>query len=303
MKHSYDIVGVGVPYLDIVVQVAEIPERNQSAPIAGYKLSGGGKVPTALVAASRLGLSTTLVAGVANDMFGETIRRELEREGVSLQYLTEAEHSAVSVVLVDDATRSRTILYSESEAPVASIFESDRMLDARLLQISASGNAERAAIGWAKAKRIPIMLDADYYDPAFARMAQDVTLFIGSEHYFDAWMPGHDLMQKMDRIRQAGSPVVVVTQGEKGCMLLDDNGLQHVPAFAVDVVDTTGAGDVFHGAFAVGFLKGWSAHDSCVFASAVSAMKCRSVGGRAGIPNIEEVKLFLRDHYGQTLLF
>ena len=105
---------------------------------------------------------------MANDLFGETIRRELEREGVALRHTFETEKSAISVVMVDEATRSRTILYREKETQAGSIFETDQSLDARLLQISASGRAERAAIRWANRKQMPIMLDADYFDPAYA---------------------------------------------------------------------------------------------------------------------------------------
>lgn len=303
MNASYDIVGVGVPYLDIVVQVDDVPAVNQSSPIGGFQLSGGGKVPTALVAASRLGLSTALVAGIAGDAFGATIREELEREGVSLLPAAAADKSAISVVLADRATKGRTILYSEAEAPETELFAADGPLQAKLLHISASGPAERAAVRWANAKRIPVMLDADYYDPAFPGMAGDVALFIGSEHFFAAWRAELELAAKLEAIREAGSRVVIATLGERGCMVLGEGGLRHVPAFAVEVADTTGAGDVFHGAYAAAYLKGLSDFDSAIFASAVSAMKCRHPGGRAGIPHIEEVKLFLENHYSHTLLF
>lgn len=297
MNDSYDVLGVGVPYLDIVVQVAKVPAPNQSAPISGIRFFGGGKVPTALVAASRLGLKTALVAGVAGDSFAATIREELEREGVAIAHAVAAERSAVSVVLADEATRSRTILYSESAVPATDWFDGDRAPQARLLHISAAGPAEKSAIRWAKRNRIPVMLDADYYDPALAELAADITLFIGSEHFFADWMPGCGIGEKLAAISEAGPQVVVATMGERGCMLRESGVVRHVPAFRVEAVDTTGAGDVFHGAYAVAYLNGRSAYDCAVFASAVSALKCLDVGGRAGIPRMEEVRRFLENHY------
>ncbi|GGD77902.1 carbohydrate kinase family protein [Paenibacillus nasutitermitis] len=297
MGTYYDIIGVGVPYLDMVVQIGSMPSLNQSAPITGFQFAGGGKVPTALVAASRLGKSTALVAGLSNDYFGEMIRRDLEKEGITLQAAAESESSAISVVLSDEATRSRTILYSEGEVAHTDLFETDDAIDGRLLHISASGPVERNAIRWAKRKSLPIMLDADYYDPAFEEMAKDITLFIGSEHYFSSWAPEMELVDKLRRIQSAGPQIVIATLGEKGCMLLDRGKLHAIPAFAVEAVDTTGAGDVFHGAYAAAYLDDGDAYRSAVFASAVSAMKCRQPGGRAGIPSIEEVKRFLENDY------
>lgn len=297
MGTYYDVVGVGVPYLDMVVRVGSMPELNQSAPIAGFQFAGGGKVPTALVAASRLGMTTALVAGLSDDSFGAMIRSELEREGVALKAAAKATNSAISVVLADEATQSRTILYSEGEVPETGLFETDDGIDGGLLHVSASGPVERSAIAWAKRKGIPVMLDADYYDPEFEAMAADITLFIGSEHYFRTFSPGLALADKLRRIRSRGPRIVIATLGDKGCMLLDEHGVEEIPAFAVQVADTTGAGDVFHGAYAVAYLKGWDARRSAIFASAVSAMKCRSPGGREGIPILEEVERFLENHY------
>lgn len=296
MSLSYDIIGVGVPYLDFIVQLQEVPSPNQSVPMSGFRLSGGGKVPTALAAASRLGLSTSLVCGLAEDQIGDLIREGLERENISLQFASPARHPAVSVVLADERTNSRTILYRQPDETGASLFEAVAGADlrARMLLISAAGRAERAAIVWAKERRIPIMLDADYADPAFAEIAPDITLFIASEHYFDC--QGIDeLHRRMKAIAAAGPATVIATQGERGCRVLDGSGgaIRHVPAFEVDAIDTTGAGDVFHGAYAYAYLRHWPAERCAAFASAVSAMKCRKPGGREGIPRLEEVRAFL----------
>jgi len=288
----YDVVGVGVPYLDIVVGVDEYPGTNRSAPIGEFTISGGGKVPTALVAAARLGLSTALVAGIADDAFGAMIRTELEREGVSLKHAVPAEQSAVSVIVSERKTASRTILYGESAVPPVDVFR-DRRLSARLLHISSFGEAEREAVEWAHREGVPIMLDADYYVPAFAEHARDVRLFIGSEHFFRGWNANMALSEKLEYLYAQGPDVVIATLGEAGCMVLDERGLFPVPPFEIKVVDTTGAGDVFHGAYIYAYLQNWDYRDCAVFASAAAALKCTKPGGRRGIPDGEEVRAFL----------
>ncbi len=90
-----------------------------------------------------------------------------------------------------------------------------------------------------------------------------------------------------------GPEAAVVTLGERGCAALTGSGLLEVPGFEVDAVDTTGAGDVFHGAFIFGVLEGWDIERICIFSNAVAALKCRRLGGRAGIPNLQEALNFL----------
>ena len=103
-------------------------------------------------------------------------------------------------------------------------------------------------------------------------------------------------------MRSLGPSVVLVTQGQAGSVCHSNGGTFHTPAFEVDVVDTTGAGDVFHGAFIHGLLQGWELGKAAEFASAVAAIKCRQLGGRAGIPTFEKTMEFLADretrHFG-----
>ena len=91
-----------------------------------------------------------------------------------------------------------------------------------------------------------------------------------------------------------GPKVVVFTLGEKGCVAMDGRGFYVIPGFEVDVVDTTGAGDVYHGAFIYGLLQGWDTNKISRFSNAVSAIKCTRLGGRAGIPNADTVNEFLK---------
>lgn len=296
MKKVFDVIGIGVPYMDILVQLDQVPKVNQSYPIGAWKIEGGGKVPTALVAASRLGLQTALITGLPDDVFGQMIQEELTQEGIDLSLSSNVSQSALSIVLADQKSNGRTILYSKSHIPECQFPNNWNGISAKLLHISAVEQTECIAIQWAKKEGIPIMIDADYYDPEFLQRASDIDLFIASEHFFNEYEPSLSLEEKLRQVFELGPSVVVVTLGGKGCWLFDSQGVKKVPAIEVEVVDTTGAGDVFHGAYIFGFLKGWNAYNTAQFASAVSAMKCRSLGGRAGIPNLNEVIHFLFNH-------
>jgi sugar/nucleoside kinase (ribokinase family) len=97
------------------------------------------------------------------------------------------------------------------------------------------------------------------------------------------------------KVMDMGSPVVVFTFGEKGCAGISAEGFFDIPAYEVEAIDTVGAGDVFHGAFLSGLLLGLSVAETARFASAVSAIKCTRIGGRAGVPSLETVKRFMQD--------
>ena len=98
---------------------------------------------------------------------------------------------------------------------------------------------------------------------------------------------------KHRKIRSFGSKAAVITCGKDGAYYADDSEQGYVPVFKVDAVDTTGAGDVFHGAFATGLTKGWNLREIVTFSSAVSAIKCTKIGGRVGIPTFDEVMEFM----------
>ena len=106
---------------------------------------------------------------------------------------------------------------------------------------------------------------------------------------------GDDWRGACEVLREMGPSHVAVTRGARGVVATSDEGSMDIPAFDVEVVDTTGAGDTFHGAFCFGLTQGYGFEDNLVFSSAVAAMKCRKIGGRAGIPGLAEVQAFLRE--------
>ena len=114
---------------------------------------------------------------------------------------------------------------------------------------------------------------------------------------FPYYTSGKDCLEEAMRFfADAGSRIVISTLGEKGCVALINGELKYFPAYKVNAIDSTGAGDVFHGAFLAGYLRNYSLEECIRYASAVAAIKCMKIGGRAGIPDHEETLEFMKKH-------
>ena len=149
-----------------------------------------------------------------------------------------------------------------------------------------------------------VFIDADYYTDGLPAFLPQIDLFIGSEFVFDALFPQkkekglNALEEECRELALRGPGVVLFTFGEKGCVgYTKEEGYFVLPAFEVDAIDTVGAGDVFHGAFLASYLKGKTVKECARAASAVSAIKCTRIGGRAGIPDSAVLERFLKDGY------
>ncbi len=158
---------------------------------------------------------------------------------------------------------------------------------------SSASIAGLAAARWAKEAGITVVLDGDTMRDGIDEPVKLTDVLIASRN-FAVKFTGEDNPRKaIIKMHSLGPEIVGVTLGADGCVLSKGTNVLHKPAFKVDVVDTTGAGDVFHGAFIYGLLKGWSLETTAQFSSAVSAIKCMKLGGRAGISSLGKMKEFL----------
>jgi len=148
---------------------------------------------------------------------------------------------------------------------------------------------------WAREKGVGVVFDADHYQKEIAQNYELIDVFIASEFYYRTVFGSDDHYERNCRsIQKEGPDIIIFTFGERGCLGIFDDEFFKLPAFQVPVMDTTGAGDVFHGAFIYGLLQGWGVEETARFSSAVSAIKCTRVGGRVGIPDVPTVEKFLK---------
>jgi len=296
------IVGLGGVCLDRLAILPRMPGWDEVEHISSSATQLGGMVATALVAAARLGEVVEMIGGVGNDDAGRYALETLNREGVATPHMhvIHDDTTAFSFILVHEETGQRTILHqrgvqAREELPSAEFdFEGARFLHLDGYWYRSTLRAAQQA----KAYGITVTLD-----PSTRLLHADAEELF---HCVDYFMPGiafvEQFMAEREPFRAArtllkyGGKVVILTKGADGVYVCTPDDEFHVPAFRVPVVDTTGAGDVFHGAFVVGLQKGYALRQAVTFASAVAALKCTKLGGQAGIPTFQETLEFLERH-------
>ena len=289
---SFDIVGVGIPYTDVLLRLPRLPLADEALRALERDVQGGGKVPTACVAAARLGWRVALSGPVGGGPLAAGILPDLAAAGVDVDGLQPqpARRGPLSVILVQAGSGARSILWDPGDLAEIALTDADRarIAGARYLLVSEPFPAACAAAAWARSHGVAVIWDADVADPAWPKLAASVDHCVASSA-FAATLGGAEAAP--DRL--PGS-VAIVTRGRAGLVGRTPAGPFRLPAFPVEAVDTTGAGDVFHGAYVAGLLRGLDPRAAAGYASAAAALKCRVLGGRRGIPTHAEVEALLK---------
>lgn len=292
-------IGIGSPVADILINTDKLPGPDQAVKLLEMSYQFGGKVPTAMAALGRLGVRCGMIGVVGEDHEGRACIADFERNNVDTSCMIRdaAMPTRMSVVLSNREAGGRNFLRREEIVRGVRLEELDKeyITQARVLHLSTAGAAERAAAQWMREAGGQVSFDADGYKPEYEEMAPLIDAFITSESYYLTRYKMRDmsLEQCCRDIATKGPRMVAVTLGARGCACLYDGIFETIPAFKVDVVDATGAGDTFHGAFIYGMLMDWDTVKSARFASAVSAIKCTAIGGRAGLPTLDMVERFM----------
>lgn len=303
---SYDIIGIGYSATDYLGVVPKFPEIDTKTKISELTVQGGGVTATAMVAAARLGAKVSFVAPLGDDAFGKFTKDELYKENVDTNNIVirPGSLSPFSFIAIDEPTGRRNIFWSRSGLEPLRPEEIDRahILSAKVLHVDNHETlAATQAAKWANEAKIPVLMDAGSMKPGVPDLLEYVNILISSEQFAGEMCGQVDPMDAARLMRKGRTTTSIVTCGNKGCFCVTGGEEFHIPAFKVDVVDTTGAGDVFHGAFSFGVSKGWEIKTIAIFASAVAAIKCTKIGGRDGIPNFNDTLMFLRSH-GHNIL-
>ena len=301
MSVRWDILGLGAAAVDDLLYVDRYPAPGSKVPIRARQREGGGLTATALVAASRLGARTAYASTLGDDELSRFTIQELEREGVDCAPVrTQAGARPFhSMVIVDQSSGERTILYSAEgvrgchpEEITPELIGSCRVL----LVDHQSREAGLRAVELAQAASIPVVVDVEQENAPGAvelmRRADHLIVGTGLAGRFTGETQPERMVQVLC---EAGRTCCVVTAGDRGCWYAeDDKMVHHFPAFKVEVVDTTGCGDVFHGAYAACIAQGERILTAIQVATASAALKATQPGGRRGIPDRLAVDRFLQ---------
>ena len=275
------------------------PEEDGKCELIDLHIQCGGPASTALVTLSRLGIQTSFVGSISDDLRGIEIVKGLKKEKVDSTFLKITPgYSSQFAFIAITKNGNRTIFWHRGSAPPLnprdidlSPFSKAKILHLDSLMIEAAHEAAKQA----KNMGLTIVLDAGTMREGSQELIAMVDVLIAAERFADPLVEDTTKPEKiLEALHDLGPKEVVVTLGSKGSIGLSDKTINFQKAFSVDSVDTTGAGDVYHGAYIYGLLQGWNMKNCMRFASAASAIKCRRIGAREGIPHLEEIMEFMR---------
>lgn len=291
---------LGMATTDFIATVPHLPAADEVFELVDFNVQGGGPAATAAVAFSRLGGTARFIGSIGRDQVSGGLADELEQYGVDVDLVQRSPGCTApqSVILVEAATGSRSIMYSRGTAPAPVLNEATaaavKQADVLHLDGYHVGTALEAA-RLARSHSIPVSFDGGAGEPwpGLDELLPLVDLLVVARAFAERETGLTEPGAAARRLAEHGAQLVVVTDGANGAWYHSAAEAGHVPAFDVAVKDTTGAGDVFHGAFAYAWLDGMSLHEAVRFASATAALKCRHPGGRRGIPTEEAVRELL----------
>ncbi len=297
MKQKY-IVGLGAGVMDYLQVVEFFPKVNTKVRSSVADLQCGGSAMTALVTLANLGAPTMALTVVGDDPIGKMIVKDLHQHAVNTDLIQTdfQSHSSLSSVLI--AKKTRTIIgHYELENKLNLMNVKDETWrSVKLLHLD--GHHAIASL-WAARKVREfgglISVDGGHASPDIEALLPYADIMIMSETFVLENAKQKGIAAQMKLLNQKYHPkVLIITRGEKGVWYWEDNRMKRLAAFKVVVKDTTGAGDVFHGAFLYGYLQGWSLQKSIQFGQAASALKVQHLGARQGIPSQDMIERFLR---------
>jgi len=292
------VIGVGLACLDQVILWDDAAVPVHAARVKDFDVQGGGMTATAMVAAARLGARAEFWGAVGDDWAGGMIIEGLAAEGVDASQVVRVggARGPIVVVCVDGATGERRFPFIDRIVdPDGPIGDLARLAGAGCVLVDGTRCAS-ALRATAEARRlgVPVVGDVEGINDRTRSLMGHMDYAILSAEAAGSLDPS-DLRAACEEVLTMGPACAIVTRGADGVACLSDGRFTEIDAFQVDVVDTTGAGDTFHGAFCCGLVRGLSLETNLAFSSAAAAMKCRKIGGRAGIPNYEQVARFLAE--------
>lgn len=292
-----DLVGVGLNATDTVIPLSKYPAPGSKVEYINPLTLPGGQVATTVIACQHWGLRTRYVGKLGDDEGAMLHRKAFSEGGVETQILTVPDCANQQSLILVDGEGERTVLWKRDERLALQPGDLDRewIVRARALHVDGYDTAAATiAAGWARHAGIPVIADLDEVYPGVEDLLAKVDYVIVSRDFPCRVMDEVDLERALRKMQHRyGCRIAAATLGQDGVLVWDQKELHHAPAYRVPVVDTTGAGDIFHAGFIYGLLQGWSLERQLDFGCAAAALNCMAVGARGGIETIEKIEALI----------
>jgi sugar/nucleoside kinase (ribokinase family) len=276
--------------------VRKFPALGGKERVVASSVQAGGQMATALVTCSRLGLKVRYIGKVGDDAGGRFQLASLRREGVDLSdtQVMRGASNQFGNIIVDQATGERTVFWDRDArlAVEPREIKPAAITSARLLHLDGCDvDTALVAARTAQRARIPVLADLDTVYKNVEKIFPYIDYLIASTQFLPA-VTGHaDPFKVLENMaREYRVPTPGMTLGREGALVYHGGRFFYSPGFVVETVDTTGAGDVFHGAFAYALLEGWDIPHALDFANAMAALNCTALGARGGIKSRAEAE-------------
>jgi sugar/nucleoside kinase (ribokinase family) len=289
-----DLVGVGLNATDTLIPLEQFPARGSKTEYAHASVMPGGQAASTIMACQTWGLSTRYVGKVGDDDAGRLHRREFLRAGVDARLIEVADAASPQSLILVDAGGERTVLCRRDERLLLRPSDLSRewIVRARALHVDGYETcAATQAARWAREAGIPVIADLDEIYEDVQELIRNVDYLIVSRDFPGRLTGERDLAAALKHIREEyGCALAAATLGHDGVIAWDGARPVHRAAYRVNVVDTTGAGDIFHAGFIFGLLQGWPLERQLDFACAAAALNCKCQGARGGIRGVADVE-------------
>lgn len=296
------VVGIGACVLDTLITLPNFPTEDTKLRATSTKLVGGGPTATGIVAVAKLGVPAEYIGVLSDDSSGNFLINDFKKYGVGVNNvdLLAGYRAFTSCIWLSAEKGTRTCVFDKGDLPALKLSDAqiDAIKSADLLMVD--GNELDAAVEAAKIAKqngVKVLYDCGGLYPNVEKLLALTDIMIPSEEFSIGHTGEKDAFSAAKKLYEMYHPeYVVVTRGKLGGLLYDGKDITEYPIYPAEVVDSNGAGDVFHGAFASAVVRGYTPIQCCHFSSAVSALKCTGIGARESVPDFETTKKYLADN-------
>ena len=292
---NIDILCVGAAAYDLTFVTSHHPQEDEKMVAEQYYACGGGPAANAAVAAKRLGCSSAFAGYLGNDIYGNLHYDELLSEGVLTDWIVRGKHPTTFSVSIIKKNGRRSLINYRGGTPYLEqgSINFDNLKPKVVLFDGHEPNLSAELLDLCRKHNVITILDGGSLHKGTDYLKDKTDYLICSQIFAREFSKSENMRDALDVLSEFNS-ALVITLGEKGLLWKKGKDAGALPAYKINAVDTTGAGDAFHGAFAVSLIKGMDFEESLRFSSAAAALTCTKIGGRMGLPYFEEINNFLK---------